>query len=156
MYRFAAIIVLFSMGCQAELSDDRIQAIQEEVAEASNRFISVTETMDIEGVEVLVSEHPHFVFASNGSLFGPRQYVLDEVLPNWATSAQSQDIEVERSTITVLSEDVAIQSLAGQVTAIQPSGTVTPSQRFVSTIVWHKTDAGWQLLHIHESLAPMP
>ena len=162
MYRLILTTLVLFVGCQPQmpppaeaLSDSEISQIRNEVQEAFDRLIEVSEILDGDAVVSLMSDHEDLAFASNGFLFGPKQQVIEEIIPGWGSGLQSQDIEVEQSAITVLSDDIAIQSISGNFAATLPDGTENPRQRMVGTFVWQKGENGWQLLHMHQSFAPI-
>ena len=66
----------------------------------------------------------------------------------------AQDIEIIESKITVLSEDAALESYSGSFTETQHDGTVNPPLNMAATILWQKTEAGWRVMHIHQSFMP--
>lgn len=156
------VVLFFCSACQQQtppdamaLTDEAIQQITSEVRAASDQVIEVSKTFDGEGLIPLLSDHPDFTFSSNGVRFATKQTVVDDVIPGWSTSGKSQEISVDVSTITVLSEDVALESFSGLFSQTLNDDSVSPEMPVASTFVWHKTEAGWQLLHVHQSwIAP--
>ena len=161
--RILLVVLLFAFtACEQQtppvamaLTDEAKQVIVDEVQAASDRMIMVAESLDGEGLISLLSDHSDFTFASNGTRLATKKTVVDDVIPGWSTSLKAQDLDITESTISVLSKDAALQSVSGTFTETQHDGTVNPPYKMAGTFVWERTDAGWQMMHIHQSFTPM-
>ena len=158
----STLVLLIMSACQPQtppsalaLSESDIEVIKNEVQQAADRLVAAGEAVDATSIGQLLSEDEAVVFASDGMLFGSKQRIVEGILPAWEGYLQSQIIELEHSEITVLTKDIAIQSMSGTVSQSLTVDSTTLQQRLAGTFVWKNTEQGWQLLHLHHSFALM-
>lgn len=147
-------ILLFIFGIYGtvfskELPRETTEKIITEVNQTFEKAIEAGEKLNVDGVAENVNDVYKTGFISNGVYFDS----FDQFMTRYragVSGLRSQEMNVEKKKITVLSEDNALLTADGNFNAILNDGR-NISGKFAWTFIYSKIDGEWKVIHSHMS-----
>ena len=160
MRRLAAVAVLALVPvpfAQAQsTSEVATNRVRSEVQAAVDTIVAASRAADVDGCLARISTSP-------GSRFADGETVYDSLEAQRATykdvfaRIRSQDLELDRQEIHVLSPDLAACTGRGSFTSTYKTGETTPRRAFAWTFLWGREDGRWRIVHgPFSSTTPVP
>jgi ketosteroid isomerase-like protein len=140
----ATVLTMPTIGA-AQGSD----AAKAQVLAETDSLFAAAARADINAVFRLFGETLH---ANNGALRTKAELVATHT-PTYAT-LQRIEFRRTRSEATALGPNLVVMLSEGSVRGIAKDGTPGNTDQAAWTIIWRRTNAGWRILHMHQSLVP--
>lgn len=150
-----AFSIALAVGCAAPPPDSPEfdpQAVEAEIAEWTNAFWEAWRggRDGLDRALASFDDHPDFVYAAEGTRWSSFAQV-EETFRRAFEIVQSQSIEIQETSITVLSRDHAHFLQVGTYSITDTSGATSEERPFAFSGLLVRTDAGWKLRAGHES-----
>lgn len=144
-------ILALTLGSQIQAEPASQDQIRKEILETNARMTQAANSLNTEAFFAFIDDSDQCRIIQNGTLFKTRREAFDAV--KRATQMISKiDRHFENPQVTVISNDTALLTSLGSVTATLTNGTITES-RFAVSILFVRKEGVWKLLHGHYSAA---
>jgi uncharacterized protein (TIGR02246 family) len=152
LWGFIFTFVACQSGDVRSLTDTDRAAIMKDINARYEAWVTAASETDID--KALAFFTPDVRAASNGLLFMSRDEVDKAFRPSFAR-LERQDIQTDETSVSVLSPDIAIQTVRGSFTATDTTGATSDRRALALTVDWVKREGQWVIVQFHQSFAPM-
>ena len=155
MRRLAAVAVLALVPvpfAQAQsMSEAATNRVRSEVQAAVDSIVAASRAADVDGCLARISTSPGSRFADGETVYDSLE-AQRAIYKDVFARIRSQDLELDRQEIHVLSPDLAAYTGRGSFTSTYKTGETTPRRAFAWTFLWGREDGRWRIVHGHQSL----
>lgn len=145
------LLMLFLVACSPKPKPEAAideTAIQAEIQTLMAEMTSSAEKMSTDALQKYLSDESYDSF-----YMGAKEFTKAELMVEIQKAYEpfvSQTLKTTKSTIRVLSPEYVLFKALMESTATQKDGK-TADLKLTETWLWHKTDAGWKVIHYDES-----
>jgi uncharacterized protein (TIGR02246 family) len=155
MRRLAAVAVLAivpaAFAAAQPMSEAAKSRVRSEVQAAVDVIVAASRAADVDGCLARMSTSPGSRFSDGETVYESLE-AQRAIYKDVFARIRSQDLQLDRQEIDVLSADLAAYTGKGHFTSSYKTGETTPRRAFAWTFLWRREKGGWRIVHGHQSL----